>query len=268
MTRQRELGQYFTPEYVAEALLERFFPNLDMTDRVVEPSCGDGAFLRSIPDHVHAIGVEIDAGLAEQARRNSGRPVILGDFMTAELPMRPTAIIGNPPFKQATVMGFLDRAWDLLEEEGRVGFILPAFIFQTASTVDRLSQRWSMDQALIPRNIFPRLTTPLCFAQLTKGTRRGLFGFALYHEVAAVTRLQRRYRALLAQGERSAWAAVTRAALESLGGQGTLRDIYREIEGARPTSNRFWQPKVRQQLQRIAYRVGPGIWSLPRAASA
>ena len=90
-------------------------------------------------------------------------------------------------------------------------------------------------------------------------------GFALYHEAAAVQRLQARYRALLAQGERSVWAAVTRAALESLGGQATLPAIYREVQGNRPTSNRYWQAKVRQQLQRIAYRVGPGCWAVSPA---
>lgn len=57
-------------------------------------------------------------------------------------------------------------------------------------------------------------------------------------------------------------AAVTRAALEQLGGSATLAQLYREVEGSQPTSNRFWQAKVRQQVQRLATRVGPATWAL------
>jgi len=256
-----ELGQFFTPEWVAQALIERFYPGLGMWDRVAEPSCGEGAFLRALPDHVPAIGIEIDPDLAARARASSGREVLVGDFRTIDLPFRPTLLLGNPPFKSAVVMQFLDRAWDLLPADGEVGFVLPAFLFQTASTVDALAARWGMEQQMLPRNVFPGLSHPLCFARLTKG-RHGLIGFALYHEAAAIARLQARYRALLAQGERSAWAAVTRAALEALGGEATLPEIYREIEGARPTTNQYWREKVRQQLQRIGRRVGPARWAI------
>jgi site-specific DNA-methyltransferase (adenine-specific) len=99
-----------------------------------------------------------------------------------------------------------------------------------------------------------------------KGAERGLVNFALFHELAAVNRLQARYRALLAEGEGSAWAAVTRAALESLGGTADLQRLYREIEGHRPTTNTFWQAKVRQTVQRIAIRVDDGVWALPAEA--
>lgn len=262
----RALGQWFTPDWVAQALVDRYYPRLGLYDRVVEPSCGDGAFLRALPDQVHAIGVEIDPGLVEQAMASTGRMVVLGDFAEVDLPFQPTLVLGNPPFRQRTVQRFLDRAWRALPEDGEVGFILPAFVFQTAATVDAMAQRWCVRQDMLPRNLFPRLQAPLCFARLTKGPKRGLVGFALYHEAAAIQRLQRRYRDLLAQGERSAWVAVTRAALEQLGGCASLRDIYREVEGSRPTTNRYWQEKVRQTLQRIAYRTGPGIWAIRAAA--
>lgn len=265
MTRRAELGQYMTPDWAALELVDRYFGNLTSADAVLEPSCGTGAFLRAIADRVPAMGVEIDPVLAAQARRSSGRPVVVGDFRMVDLPMRPTAIIGNPPFQVRTITEFLDRAWSLLPDEGRVGFILPAFAFQTANTVEAIAQRWSIRQDMLPRNLFDGLTKPLCFAVFSRGRARGLVGFALYHELAAVNRLQTRYRALLAAGEGSAWAAVTRAALEALGGESDLQRIYREIEGHRPTTNAFWQAKVRQTLQRIAVRVGDGVWKLPAA---
>lgn len=254
-----------TPDWAALELVERYFGDLTSADRVAEPTCGRGAFLRAIPQYVPAVGIEIDPSLAAEAVRLSGRQVIVGDFRTVELPFTPTAIIGNPPFQLRVIEDVLERAWELLPEDGRVGFILPCYTLQTPATIERLARRWSVRQDMIPRTLFHRLSHPLCFALLTKGAARGLVGFALYHEAAAIARLQARYRALLVEGERSVWAAVVRAALEVLGGRAELAEIYREIEGHRPTTNTFWQAKVRQTLQRIAIRVGAGIWALPNA---
>lgn len=213
MSKQVELGQYMTPDWVSVELVDRYFPR---EEGYIEPSCGRGSFLRAFSSAIPAIGVEIDPDMARVARESSGRSVIVGDFRAVDLSIRATAIVGNPPFKQSTVLGFLDRAWELLPDEGRVGFILPCYILQTASTVTTLSERWSVRQDLLPRNI------------------------------------------------KSVWAAVTRAALEALGGAGTLDQIYREVEGHRPTANRFWQSKIRQTLQIIAVSNRRGYWALPQ----
>lgn len=69
------LCQWFTPAWLAEALVERHFSRLDAADLVLEPTCGAGAFLRAIPAHVPAIGVEIDPALAAAARA-TGREVL------------------------------------------------------------------------------------------------------------------------------------------------------------------------------------------------
>jgi site-specific DNA-methyltransferase (adenine-specific) len=265
---KRELDQWMTPDWVAQELVERYFGDLTLFDRVIEPSCGDGAFLRALPSHVPVAGIEIDPKLGTIAARTSGRPVLIGDFLTVDLPHEPTVILGNPPFRNAVVRAFLDRAWSLLPTGGRCAFVLPAYTFQTASAVVALQSRWSIQQDMLPRNLFERLRLPLCFAQFTKDRHGRLFGFALYGEAHAVNRLARRYRALLAAGERSAWGAVTRAALEALGGEADLADIYREVEGCRPTSNKFWHAKVRQVVQRIAVRVRPGRWALPARVAA
>lgn len=256
------LGQYMTPDWAAEALVEHYFPSLGAHDLVIEPSCGRGAFLRALPHYVPAIGVEIDPDLAHVAERSTGRRVIVGDFRMVDLPFTATVMIGNPPFSVRTIEEFLDRAWHVLHDEGRIGLLLPCFAFATAATVDRLAERWSIQQDMLPRNLFPGLSHPLCFAQLTKGRTRGLVGFALYHEAAAIQRLRARYRALLASGEGSVWAAVVRAALEALGGTASLQALYREIDGNQPTSNAYWQAKVRQTVQRIAVPEGRGVWRL------
>lgn len=267
-TTNPELGQWFTPDWAARALVEHYFPNLGSSDFVVEPSCGRGAFLRALPADVPALGVEIDPKLARAAERLSGRPVVVGDFATCELPARPTALVGNPPFTLTTIQRFLDRACELLPDEGRAGLLLPAYTFQTSLTVEKMARRWSIRQDAVPRDLFPGLSLPLCFAVFTKGARRGLVNFALYHEQAAVRKLQKRYQQLLREGEGNVWAAVTRAALESLGGTATLQDLYQQIQGHQPTGNPFWKEKVRQMLRNQAVRVGPGRWSLNQAMAA
>lgn len=78
---QRELHQWFTPSWEAEAIVEQEFARLRSGHRVLEPSCGDGACLCALPEHVDALGVEIDPHQAEKARRNSGREVIVGNFL-------------------------------------------------------------------------------------------------------------------------------------------------------------------------------------------
>lgn len=265
LPNQQQLGQWFTPRWAAEAIVENYFADLGIWDRVIEPSCGDGSFLSAIPDFVPAVGIEIDQAVAEAARRITGRQVITGDFTTCELPFAPTAVIGNPPFTQSLIQRFIDRAWSVLPDEGRCGLLLPVYALQTPSVVERMASKWHLRTDLIPKTLFPKIRLPLCFAVLTKG-KRGMVGLSLYSETYAVSKLQKRYRALLAAGEGSVWVAVVRAAMEQLGGTCELSAIYKEIEGVRPTTNQFWQPKVRQTVQRIASRVGPGRWSLKSPA--
>lgn len=263
-TRVKQLGQYMTPSWAAQELVASYFPDLTLFDMVIEPSCGDGAFLEAIPDHVPAIGMEIEPALAAMARERTGRHVIEGDFATAPIDVHPSAIIGNPPFKSTTVNAFLDRAWTLLRPDGRVGFILPCYSLKTASTVTRLAMRWDIRQDMLPSNLFRQLAHPLCFVLLRKvaGRQGTLEGFALYRQTHAVTQLQQVYRRILHSGERSVWSAVVRAAVEVLGGEAPLQEIYAEIEGDRPTENIWWRARVRATLQRVGVRTAPGTWAI------
>jgi adenine-specific DNA-methyltransferase len=90
---------------VCEAIIERHYSRLDMADTVLEPSCGDGRFLLALPDEVNAVGVEIDP-CWPSARELTGRPVITGDFLTADIPGPITHVIGNPPFESRLIHGF------------------------------------------------------------------------------------------------------------------------------------------------------------------
>ncbi|WP_307546635.1 class I SAM-dependent methyltransferase [Xanthomonas sacchari] len=268
MSKATALSQYMTPDWAAALCVERFLPDLGPRDLVFEPTCGRGAFLRAVPDHVPAIGMELDPELAAHAATTSGRPVVVGDVLTAALPEGITAVIGNPPFRVRFVNQLLARAHEALPAHGRVGMLLPYFIFQTASNLEAIARDWSIEQTMLPRNLYPRLRHPLCFAVLTKDRQRRLIGFALFHELSAINRLERRYKQLLHESTGSVWTAVVHASLEHLGGTATLAEIYKEVEGHRPTTNQWWRAKVRQVLQRSFKHVGPGLWAIPTSPSA
>lgn len=245
-----DLDQYFTPFWFAESIVERYFPRLDATDVCIEPSCGEGSFLRAIPAPVRAVGVEIDARVAEIARRETRREVICGDFRTVPLTIEPTFIIGNPPFDADVFDGFLDRAHALLPEGARAGFLLPTYFMQTASRVTRYMERWSMSIDLVPRNAFSgRMRTPLMFAVFSKDAKRTLIGLAFYEEADALRKMAEPYKAMLSEQSGSAWRAVCELALKRLGGEATLTQIYHELKFNRPTRNRWWRQKIRQTLR-------------------
>lgn len=266
---RRELSQYFTPTWAAELLFGRFFPDADANDLVLDPSCGDGRMLMAIPGDVPAIGIEIDSLACERARVNTGRQIINSDFTIAELPGKPTLIFGNPPYQADLIDAFLDRAHAIMDEGGRVGFLLPCYIFQTPSRVLRYNERWSLSQTMIPRTLFERLEKPLMFAEFIKDRRRIMSGLFLYSELDAVQRMHKEFRAIFIGNESraSVWGEAVELALLHLGGSGTLQEIYRIIEGNRPTTNKFWQEKVRQVLQLHFRRIGPARYSLHGAAA-
>jgi len=253
------LGQWMTPSWAAEAIVEHALPVFEDGAVVIEPSCGIGRFLDVLPERYRNIGIEVDPNLAEIAR-SRGHEVITGDFRNADLPVgRAHAIVGNPPFEFDVFDGFLERSHALLDDGGQVIMLLPAYFFQTAANVVRWNERWSMAQEMMPRNVFKGLSKPLMLARFTRDPKPSLSGLILYHEAAAISDMPKIYKAALEEG-RSGWAAVVERALDNLGGNAELQQIYREIEPRRPTVTRFWKEKVRQTLQRRFEKANDGTW--------
>jgi len=265
--QQKALGQYFTPRWVAEAIVETHLPHLKAGDTVIEPSCGDGRFLMALPDHVNAIGVELDPVQAGLARKHSGRRVITGNFLEVDpalLPSEVDAVIGNPPFVAGTVAGFLDRSHGLLREGGTCGFILPAYILQTSSKVMDMANKWSIHTQLMPRNLFPGLSLPITFTVFTKERVRRLHGFFLYRESAEVADMSATARQVLGTSKQkgSVWREAVRTAFDLLGkSTATLSDLYSALT-RRPTGNPNWMQQVRKILQSYPEftPLGNGLW--------
>src|SRR5207249_6467832 len=96
ISQQKKLGQFFTPEAVAAALVN--WAVRKAQDRLLDPSCGDGQFLAC---HRRAVGIEIDPENAAEARQRApGALIHPGDFFVwaERTTERFDAATGNPPF--------------------------------------------------------------------------------------------------------------------------------------------------------------------------
>ncbi len=123
MSKAKRHGQFFTPPHVAATLVR--WALRSPTDRILDPSCGDGEF---IAIHEHAVGCELDAAHAATARERAPAALVHGgDFFTwaDETHERFEAIVGNPPFIR--YQGFTGEIRDrALSQAKRFGADLPA----------------------------------------------------------------------------------------------------------------------------------------------
>jgi adenine-specific DNA methylase len=152
-TSQKTSGAYFTPDHVAESLLRWVIRG--ETDRVLDPSCGDGQF---IAGHRNSVGIEQDPRSAQQAiQRAPWALVHEGEFFSwaGNTTERFDCAAGNPPFiRYQTFKGevreraqalcarvgarfsglssswapFLVATATLLVRGGRMAFVVPAEI--------------------------------------------------------------------------------------------------------------------------------------------
>ena len=273
------LEQYQTPVWAADALADLFFTNLDRRGvspkRVLEPSCGHGRLLHAIPDEIDAYGIEIDPESAARGRENTHRDIYVDDFLISATPeraeCRPDNILGNPPFRIEMVRGFLNRAAEILPEGGCAGFLLPAYSFQHTHTVLEWAKAWNISQWMVPRDMFPFLSVPILFAIFQKDYSSGdskIEGFALYEATHRVKGLPRMLKNLLINGVptenglKPTWRVVVEQSLRSLGGEASLKDIYRAVEPMRHTQNQYWREKVRQILQKGPFERSGDTWRL------
>lgn len=268
--RAAELDQHDTPAWAAELIVARKFADLADGDVLLEPFCGPGAFLdaaRAIHPGVRAVGIEIDPLRASDARAK-GHEVIIGDIRHVAIPIdRVDAIVTNPPFDLTLVDVLIDKAKRILKPSGRMGMLIAAYAIQTEDRVLRYNDDFSLDVASVPRRLFPGLISPLVYLTFTKDRRRVMNGFFLYPELTDVRGLPDRYAHVLQQpSSGSLWFDVVARALTEHGGTARLDDLYRTIEGRRPTRTAFWRQQIRKVVQHRCERVAPETYRLPQAA--
>jgi Type I restriction-modification system methyltransferase subunit len=145
----RMIGQFFTPEIVAQCMFR--LAGVRSGQRVIDPSCGDGVFVRNAPPSCEIFGCEIDpqyGGIVSPLLKKEH--FIAGDALTGLLPYWGTfdLAIGNPPFSaqanlekrsqilqgfdfgfgrssQCLEVLFLELFLKLVKPRGRVAIILP-----------------------------------------------------------------------------------------------------------------------------------------------
>lgn len=254
-----ELGQYMTPRWAADLIVRDRLADLSAHDVVVDPSCGTGSWLHAIPATTRAVGIEIDATLAAIAATDTGREVRFGDFLTIDLDdVEPTHFVGNPPYSAQTIRAFLERTRSLLPEGGRAIYLLPAHTFSFARPTLKLLRGFDVNVQLVPRDLWPRLSFPAIIADLTKKRVARLVGLVLFEEAAALRSVRAAYRQILNAGRKPLWADVLDLALEALGGEGSLTEIYQLVETCVPSSTPFWRDILRREAGEHADRVARG----------
>ncbi|MCX7839904.1 MAG: SAM-dependent methyltransferase [Anaerolineae bacterium] len=162
--RLRAKGQFWTPDWIAEAMVEYVLASKG--GLVFDPAVGAGAFFRAAKliandngVRVSLAGIEIDPAVLTQALeggldQGDLASVTIGDFVLQPPPTKFSAIVANPPYIRhhrlarekkeqlkrlaIQIVGkpldgraglhvyFLIRALSLLAENGRLAFILPA----------------------------------------------------------------------------------------------------------------------------------------------
>ena len=136
------LGQVFTPPTIVDCMLTL----VRNKGRVLEPACGDGAFLQHFPD---ALGIEIDPRHAPPGAE------VMNFFELAEDELF-TTIIGNPPYvryqdispgtrrlargsvldgRANLYLFFVEKCLRLLEPGGELIFITPRDLLKATSAV-------------------------------------------------------------------------------------------------------------------------------------
>lgn len=170
MINRKKRGSYYTPSLLADFIVSRVSPFLKLTtNRVLEPSAGDGVFVNSIIKLVspcpritvieknkHELNKVIKATTDSKIEAIQ---FLHGDFLEIQEKLRRkfTLAIGNPPYirkrylksKQQKISkkihlsasladkqinniwsAFLVRSIQLLDEDGILAFVLPAEILQ------------------------------------------------------------------------------------------------------------------------------------------
>ncbi|MBS1058061.1 Eco57I restriction-modification methylase domain-containing protein, partial [Gluconobacter kondonii] len=142
---------HYTPELIVHAMWDLVAQMGFQGGRALEPGCGTGLFMASVPPKLDPktvwTAIENDPLTARITRKLfPNQWVRAEDFTTAKLAERYDLVIGNPPFSNRTVRG--------TDELGRLGLSLHDYFI--ARSISRLrpgavamfvTSRWTMDKS-------------------------------------------------------------------------------------------------------------------------
>jgi adenine-specific DNA methylase len=258
---QKQAGAYYTPDEVAETLLQWAIRH--ESDRLLDPSCGDGRFIRG---HRNSVGIEQDEAAARHAiGRAPAALVHEGEFFAwaANTVERFECAAGNPPFiRYQTFKGavreralqlcagagaafsglssswapFLVATATLLKPDGRMAFVVPAEIGHApyvAPLLEFLAAHFAVLHVIAVREkLFPDLSED-CWLLYAEGfgKRTDEIRFTPLRSFAPMRRPPRSFLRVSVSEWRSAWGCRLRPYLMS----SDARDLYREVVSDRRT---------------------------------
>ena len=124
---QREgMDWYATAEPIGLKMVQ--FAGAKVGDDVLEPSAGDGAIGRFVPDGANLTMIEPSDALASRAQlNNTSANVIVSGFEDHEIVNKYDSIVMNPPFGIAgtTAIQHIEKALKHLRDRGRVVALIP-----------------------------------------------------------------------------------------------------------------------------------------------
>lgn len=252
---QKESGAYYTPPYVADILLR--WAVRHETDRLLDPSCGDGRF---IAGHRNSVGIEQDSLAARLAIGAAPSALVHeGDFFAwaANTSERFECAAGNPPFiRYQTFKGpvreaalrmcsnvgahfnglasswapFLVATASLLKPGGRLSFVVPAEIGHApyaGPLIEFLVRSFSVVHVVaVKKKLFPQISED-CWLLYTDG-----FGgttetirFSAVESLSWRAALPRTYIEVPVDEWRGRWKGRLRPFLLN----SSLRDLYSSV---------------------------------------
>jgi adenine-specific DNA-methyltransferase len=134
---KQSLGQYFTTNNELKEIVYKFISN--NPTNILEPSIGQGdlvTFVTNKSPDVTFDMYEIDTKikLLDNIKKEN---VIYGDFMNQKITKTYKTIIGNPPYvrtkKRNLYIDFIEKCYNLLEDNGELIFIIPSDFFKLTS---------------------------------------------------------------------------------------------------------------------------------------
>lgn len=135
--KTKKLGQYFTTNEELKKIIYKYIKN--NPKNILEPCIGKGHLIEYISKINKSITFdmfEIDKEL-ELLENINKQDVIMENFIDYDIQKKYNTIIGNPPYiktkKGNVYLDFVEKCFNLLEENGELIFIVPSNFFKLTS---------------------------------------------------------------------------------------------------------------------------------------
>ncbi len=249
-----------TPEWLVDHMVALLFEgrSIDAEDRLLDPGCGNGAFMQGVlrwaaanqHDPPHMLGIEVDQRLADDStsrfQRHPQVTVVQQDFLRCKPDEGFHYIIGNPPYvsilqmderekmeyrsayRTATgrfdlYMLFFERALNALEPGGRLVFVTPekfTYVDSASSLRGLLGECDIRRLELLPEDAFGDLVTyPLVTVVEKSRTDRATL----------VTKRDGREKFAHVPSDGSSWSPILNGSEENDSALDQMRDVLSAV---------------------------------------